>query len=229
MSEKLKVIVANLEDLVASNSVTEKIIDIVELLKECERSISSAIDASDDLCAVESEINKSFPDVKAVEITEKMNSSERKSNVNSGRETNETKFANESFNDKRIQTTNPKVITRTLSDCIGLKNECCRIHSIGDEAIQHELAQAYRKQKSELMKLFSSEKEEYQNAINKDKDIFERETREEYIQRMAVERKAWQETIEDLERELAILKYERQQMDTNYCLGMDQLKTEFER
>ena len=66
-------------------------------------------------------------------------------------------------------------------------------------------------------------------AIDKDKEAFERDTREEYMQRMMVERKAWQETIEDLERELAILKYERQQMDTNYCVGMDELKMEFER
>jgi len=138
-------------------------------------------------------------------------------------------YNKEPLNVKRKQTTHPKVVTRTLSDCIGLKNECCRIHAIGDEAIQHELAQAYRKQKSELLRLFNSEKEEYKHAVNKDKDIFERETRAEYVKRMAVERKAWQETIEDYEREVAILKYERQQMDTNYCVGMDKMKTEFER
>ena len=46
---------------------------------------------------------------------------------------------------------------------------------------------------------------------------------------MSVERKAWQDTIEDLEREIKILKYEREQMDHNYCVGMDDMRTEFEK
>lgn len=98
-----------------------------------------------------------------------------------------------------------------------------------DTAIQHELAQAYRKQKSELLRLFNEEKHQYETKIEKEKKQFEKDVRNEYEKRMSIERKAWQDTIEDYEREIAILKFEREQMDRNYCIGMDEMKTEFER
>ena len=104
--------------------------------------------------------------------------------------------------------------------------------TIDETAIQHELAHivnAYRKQKCELLKLFSGEKEEFEVKLTKEKKEFEKGIRLEYEFRMTVERKAWQETIEDYEREVAILKYEREQMDRNYCIGMDEMKDEFEK
>ena len=67
-----------------------------------------------------------------------------------------------------------------------------------------------------------------QIRLSKEKHTFERDVRSEYDSRMIVERKAWQETIEDLEREINILRYEREQLDRNYCLAMDEMKTEFE-
>lgn len=111
----------------------------------------------------------------------------------------------------------------------GKQTESTTSGTFDETSIQHELAQAYRKQKSELLKLFNSEKEEYDKKLSEEKHCFEKDVRLEYETRMSVERKAWQETIEDYEREISILKFERQQMDRNYCLGMDELKTEFER
>lgn len=97
------------------------------------------------------------------------------------------------------------------------------------EDLQFEMAEVYRKQKAELVKLFNAEKEEERKRLQTDKKKFEKETRIEYESRMSVERKGWQETIEDLEREIKILKYEREQMDHNYCIGMDEMRTEFEK
>ena len=97
-----------------------------------------------------------------------------------------------------------------------------------DDDIQHEMAEVYRQQKTLLVNLFNTEKEEDRKRLSDEKKRFERDVRTEYDSRMIVERKAWQETIEDLEREINILRYEREQLDRNYCLGMDEMKTEFE-
>ena len=94
--------------------------------------------------------------------------------------------------------------------------------------IQHEMAEVYRQQKTLLVNLFNAEKEEERKRLCAEKKTFERDVRTEYDSRMCVERKAWQETIEDLEREINILRYEREQLDRNYCLGMDEMKTGFE-
>ena len=90
------------------------------------------------------------------------------------------------------------------------------------------MAEVYRQQKTLLVNLFNAEKEEERKRLCDEKKAFERDTRTEYDSRMSVERKAWQETIEDLEREINILRYEREQLDRNYCIGMDEMKTEFE-
>ena len=39
----------------------------------------------------------------------------------------------------------------------------------------------------------------------------------------------WQEKVKDYVSELAILRYERDKIDRNYCIGMDEMKTEFEK
>ena len=113
------------------------------------------------------------------------------------------------------------------------KKEEIKCDAINDDIdaalIQQELGQAHKKQKNELLKLFAKEKEEYISQLEKEKKQFEKDTRLEYESRMIAERKAWQDAIEDYEREIAILKYEREQMDRNYCIGMDELKMEFER
>lgn len=95
--------------------------------------------------------------------------------------------------------------------------------------MQFEMAEVYRKQKADLVKLFNSEKEEERARLQNEKKNFEKDVRIEYESRMSVERKGWQETIEDLEREIKILRYEREQMDHNYCIGMDEMRTEFEK
>eukprot|EP00111_Clytia_hemisphaerica_P024384 TCONS_00071944-protein len=100
--------------------------------------------------------------------------------------------------------------------------------SRSDDDIQHEMADVYRKQKAELVKLFTAEKDEDRQRLRDEKERFEREVRTEYDSRMIVERNAWRDTIEDLEREINILKFEREQLDRNYCLGMDEMRTEFE-
>jgi len=127
-------------------------------------------------------------------------------------------------------------LNRLINSNKNSTNQCAcesavvRLGNVVDEtSIQHELAQAYRKQKSELLRLFNEEKNEFEKTISKKKVVFEKEVRTEYETRMIIERKAWQDTIEDYEREIAILKFEREQMDRNYCIGMDELKTEFER
>jgi len=136
---------------------------------------------------------------------------------------------------------NDLILQRSLSDpaCTlspnrknnSLRESKARSFDYGDRSdddIQHEMAEVYRKQKTELVKLFSAEKEEERKRLADEKKRFERETRNEYDSRMSVERKAWQDTIEDLEREINILKFEREQLDRNYCLGMDEVRTEFE-
>jgi len=100
---------------------------------------------------------------------------------------------------------------------------------IEESELQQEINRAYKRQKSELIQLFADEKRELEHKLDSDKIEFEAETRREYETRMLIERKAWQETIQDYEREVAILKYEREQMDRNYCIEMDNLKTEFEK
>ena len=118
------------------------------------------------------------------------------------------------------------VSTKTLRDT--KKSRSFEQQDIHNDDIQHEMAEVYRQQKTLLVNLFNAEKEEERKRLCDEKKTFERDTRTEYDSRMSVERKAWQETIEDLEREINILRYEREQLDRNYCIGMDEMKTEFE-
>ena len=118
------------------------------------------------------------------------------------------------------------VSTKTLRDT--KKSRSFEQQDIHNDDIQHEMAEVYRQQKTLLVNLFNAEKEEERKRLCDEKKTFERNTRTEYDSRMSVERKAWQETIEDLEREINILRYEREQLDRNYCIGMDEMKTEFE-
>jgi len=118
------------------------------------------------------------------------------------------------------------VSTKTLRDT--KKSRSFEQQDIHNDDIQHEMAEVYRQQKTLLVNLFNTEKEEERKRLCDEKKTFERDTRTEYDSRMSVERKAWQETIEDLEREINILRYEREQLDRNYCIGMDEMKTEFE-
>ena len=231
IEDKLKTIIESLRNFFKNNEgVSESFSDFKQFLGDYELFLSSIASEKISNELTDSRQFKSESDAFiSLRRVERMVSEPILKTTNSPEVTT---YDNVPLNIKR-QAGNVKVVTRTLSDNICLKNECCRKHSRdcnnGDEAIQHELAQAYRKQKAELLKLFNSEKEEYEEGFKKEKDIFERETRTEYVKRMSVERKAWQETIEDYEREVMILKYERQQMDTNYCKGMDKMKTEFER
>lgn len=234
---KLKTFIDSLTNFFKNNEkLSENVCEYKELLGEYERFVKS-IDTEKTSNDFSSESPRQMKTVCEVDFPSRLLERQFSEPCSSKPKFNRANsYDHENLNGKRQAASAGahKVVSRTSSDNVRLTtNDCCRKHcrdrTNSDEAIQHELAQAYRKQKAELLKLFSSEKEQYEKKVDKDKDYFERETRAEYVKRMAVERKAWQETIEDYEREISILKYERQQMDTNYCIGMDKMKTEFER
>lgn len=92
-----------------------------------------------------------------------------------------------------------------------------------------EVGQAFRKQKKELTEIFLKEKKHLEEEIEQDCLKHKKKLDKEYEERVQAETQVWQETIKEYEREIAILRYERQQMDHNYCLEIDRLKLETEK
>ena len=92
-----------------------------------------------------------------------------------------------------------------------------------------EVGEAFRKQKKELTEIFMKEKMHLEEEIKNNCLDYKKKLDREYEDRMKTEMKVWQETIKEYEREIGILRYQREQMDRNYCLEIDRLKLETER
>jgi len=92
-----------------------------------------------------------------------------------------------------------------------------------------EVGEAFRKQKKELTDLFMKEKKHLEEEIKNNCLEYKKKLDREYEERMKTEMDVWQETIKEYEREVGILRYQREHMDRNYCLEIDRLKLETER
>ncbi len=93
----------------------------------------------------------------------------------------------------------------------------------------HEVGEVFRKQKKELTEIFMEEKRILENQIQEECLEHKKKLDKEYEERVQAETQVWQETIKEYERDIAILRYERKQMDRNYCLEIDRLKLESEQ
>ena len=92
-----------------------------------------------------------------------------------------------------------------------------------------EVGEVFRKQKKELTEIFMKEKKHLEEEIANNCVEYKKKLDKEYEVRVQNEMKVWQETIKEYEREIGILRYEREQMDRNYCLEIDRLKLETEK
>ena len=92
-----------------------------------------------------------------------------------------------------------------------------------------EVGEVFRKQKRELTEIFMKEKKYLEEEITNNCLEYKKKLDREYEERMKTEMQVWQETIKEYEREVGILRYQREQMDRNYCLEIDRLKLETER
>lgn len=93
----------------------------------------------------------------------------------------------------------------------------------------YEVGEAFRKQKKELTEIFMKEKKHLEEEIRSNCLDYRKKLDKEYEERMKAEMKVWQETIKEYEREIGILRFEREQMDRNYCIEIDRLKLESEK
>lgn len=92
-----------------------------------------------------------------------------------------------------------------------------------------EVGEVFRKQKKELTEIFMKEKKHLEEEIANNCVEYKKKLDKEYEVRVQNEMKVWQEAIKEYEREVGILRYEREQMDRNYCLEIDRLKLETEK
>ena len=92
-----------------------------------------------------------------------------------------------------------------------------------------EVGEAFRKQKKELTDIFMKEKKHLEEEIKSNCLEYKKKLDREYEERVKTEMKVWQETIKEYEREIGILRFEREQMDRNYCLEIDKMKLETEK
>lgn len=97
------------------------------------------------------------------------------------------------------------------------------------EAELYEVGEAFRKQKKELTEIFMKEKKHLEDEIERNCLEYKKKLDKEYEERMSREMRVWQETIKEYEREVGILRFEREQMDRNYCVEIDRLKLETEK
>ena len=122
-----------------------------------------------------------------------------------------------------------EMFNENSKDAVVMKSSEVKEKSIAREDELLEVGEAFRKQKKELTELFMKEKKHLEEEIKNNCLEYKKKLDREYEDRMKAEMNVWQETIKEYEREVGILRYQREHMDRNYCLEMDRLKLETER
>ena len=93
----------------------------------------------------------------------------------------------------------------------------------------YQVGEVFRQQKKELTEIFMKEKKHLEEEIKNNCLEYKKKLDREYEERIKSEVNVWQETIKEYEREIDILRYERERMDRNYCVEIDRLKLETEK
>ena len=109
------------------------------------------------------------------------------------------------------------------------KNSTDRERQVVEEAELVEVGESFKKQKKDITSILLKEKEEQRFRIIRENEKSTNQLKHDYEETMNMQAKVWQDAVRECEKEINILRYEREQMDRNYCLEIDRLRTEFDK
>lgn len=115
-------------------------------------------------------------------------------------------------------------------------NKMFMYHSTRQSELEHEfsgeiveLQERFKEQKKDLMNIFKSEKQEIEEKYRREKEDIRYKIETDFHRVLKQERLKYDSTFQAYEHDIAMLRYQKEQLDKCYSIEMEKLQLKFER
>ncbi|EDO43397.1 predicted protein [Nematostella vectensis] len=124
----------------------------------------------------------------------------------------------------------------TFKDLEDERNKMFLYHSTRQGELEHEfsgeiveLEQRFKEQKKDLMNIFKNEKQELEENARREKEDIRQKLETDFRRVLKHERSRFDATLQGFENDIAMLRYQKEQLEKSYSLEVERLQFRFER